>query len=111
MADETETQELQQLQALEQNLQNFLTQKQSFQMQLMEVDSALRELEKVDTAYRIIGNILVEADKAALTEELKSKKEMADIRIRSIEKQEKNLREKAQELQKKVLGKLKSEKK
>ncbi|MBS3119249.1 prefoldin subunit beta [Candidatus Woesearchaeota archaeon] len=111
MADETEPQELQQLQALEQNLQNFLTQKQSFQMQLMEVDSALRELEKVDTAYRIIGNILVEADKAALTEELKSKKEMADIRIRSIEKQEKNLREKAQELQKKVLGKLKSEKK
>src|SRR3989344_343235 len=111
MADETETQELQQLQALEQNLQNFLTQKQSFQMQLMEVDSALRELEKVDTAYRIIGNILVEADKAALTEELKSKKEMADIRIRSIEKQEKNLREKAQELQKKALGKLKSEKK
>ena len=45
-----------QLQVLEQNLQNFLLQKQAFQTQLVEIDNALEEVGKNNSAlYRIIG--------------------------------------------------------
>jgi len=38
-------------------MQNVLMQKQQFQAQLMEIDSALSELEKTNEAYKIVGNI------------------------------------------------------
>ena len=45
---------LSQLQMLEQSMQNLLMQKQQFQVQQVEIESALNELENVDEAYKII---------------------------------------------------------
>ena len=59
---------IQQLQLLEHNLNNFTLQKQSFQLQMQEIESALKEIEKVDTAYKIIGGIMVSAPKEKLKE-------------------------------------------
>lgn len=95
---------IQQMQILEQNLQSFLVQKQSFQMQLAEIESALKELEKAKEAYRIVGNIMVTAEKEELKKELTSKKEIIELRIKTLEKQETRLREEAAKLQKEVLG-------
>jgi len=50
---------LNQLQLVEQSMQNLLMQKQQFQLQQVEIESALKELENVDEAYKIIGNIMV----------------------------------------------------
>lgn len=92
-----------QLQMLEQSMQNLLMQKQQFQLQQVETESALKELEKVDEAYKIIGNIMVLSKKDDLKEDLSSKKEIVDLRIKNMEKQEDQLREKASKLQEEVM--------
>ena len=95
------------MQLLEQNMQNFLMQKQQFQSQLIELNSALEELGKSETSYKIVGNIMVLSNKDDLKKDIESKKEMAELRINSIEKQENELKEKAQKLQKEVLSEMK----
>ena len=108
ISKETE-QKIGQLQMFEQSLQSFLGQKQQFQVQLVEVESALAELENTDKAYRIIGNIMVESDKNELKNDLQSKKEMLELRIKTMEKQETQVREKASKLQAEILKKIKKE--
>ena len=103
---ETE-QKIGQLQMYEQSLQSFLAQKQQFQAQLVETESALEELQNTDTAYKIVGNIMALANKPELKAELESKKEMVELRIKSIEKQENQVREKTQKLQSEILKKIK----
>ena len=92
-----------QLQMIEQSMQNLLMQKQQFQLQQVEIEAALKELENVDEAYKIIGNIMVLSKKADLNSELKSKKEIIELRMKHMEKQENQLREKASKLQNEVL--------
>ena len=108
VSKETE-QKIGQLQMFEQSLQNFLGQKQQFQVQLVEVDSALNELESAEKAYKIVGNIMVESDKTELKADLQSKKEMLELRIKTMEKQESQVREKASQLQSEILKKIKKE--
>ena len=92
-----------QLQLLEQSMQNLLMQKQQFQLQQVEIESALKELEKVEEAYKIVGNIMVLSTKADLKDDLSSKKEIIGLRIKNMEKQESQLRDKASKLQNEVL--------
>ena len=99
-----------QLQMLEQNIQNFLVQKQTFQTQLIEVDNALEELEKTKgKTYKIVGNIMISAEKEDLKKDLDSKKEILNLRIKNIEKQENQLKDKATILQSEVLNQIKKE--
>ena len=72
VSKETE-QKIGQLQMFEQSMQNFLGQKQQFQVQLVEIESALGELENTDKAYKIVGSIMVESDKNELKTDLQSK--------------------------------------
>ena len=102
-------QKIGQLQMFEQSLQSFLGQKQQFQVQLVEVESALNELDSTEKAYKIIGNIMVEADKNELKSDLHSKKEVLELRIKTMEKQEAQVREKASKLQSEILKKIKKE--
>ncbi len=95
---------IEQLQLFEQNLQGLMLQKQALEMQFVEIGSALAELEKAESAYRIIGNVMVRAKKEDVQADLGAKKETADLRIKTIEKQEKLIRERASKLQKEVLG-------
>ena len=108
VSKETE-QKIGQLQMFEQSLQNFLGQKQQFQVQLVEVESALSELSNTDKAYKIVGNIMVETDKNELKSDLQSKKEMLELRIKTMEKQETQVRERASKLQSEILKKIKKE--
>ena len=108
ISKETE-QKISQLQMFEQSLQSFLGQKQQFQIQLVEVESALNELNGTDKAFKIIGNIMVESDKSELKADLQSKREMLELRIKTMEKQEAQVREKASKLQSEILTKIKKE--
>lgn len=103
---ETE-QKIQQLQLLEQNLQNFLMQKQQFQTQMVETDSALNELKDKKEAYKIIGTIMVKQSKENLEKDLKKKKEMLELRLKNLEKQEERLRDKSKKIQEEVLKDIK----
>jgi prefoldin beta subunit len=100
-----------QLQLLQQNLQNILLQKQQFQKQLSEIDSALNELKDSSNVYKIIGNIMVASKKPELQKDLQQKKEIIDLRLKNFEKQERTLKQKAEELQQKMMEELKNTKK
>ena len=97
------------LQMLEQRLQSLAMQKQTFQTQSMESDNALREIDNSEDTYKVVGNVMISVEKTELKKELTSKKEMADMKVTNLEKEEKKLREEATELQKEVMGSFKNE--
>lgn len=110
MNEETFEEKVNKLSALEQNVQYLSNQKQNFNTQLIEVESALNELESSEDAYKIIGTIMVKIDKIKLKKELEEKKEILDIRIKSIEKQEKHLKEKSNKIRDEVLKSMENKK-
>ena len=100
---------IQRLQVMEQNVQALGMQKQQFQAQLFEVDGALKELETSSSGYKIIGGIMISTDKFALRSELEGKKEVLEVRVQSLEKQEKQLHDKLKKLQEEVLSSVNKE--
>lgn len=103
-------QKILQLQLLEQNIQALSMQRQTFQSQLFEIDNALEELkESKDKVYRVVGGIMILSNKQNIEKDLKSKKEVLELRIKNLESQEKKVKEKAEEIQKEVLKQLKNE--
>lgn len=98
---------IEQLQSLEQNLQYTLMQKQTIQTQLIEIDSAISALEtNPKNTFKIVGAIMIEASAEDLKKELRSKKELAEVKFKSIEKQETRLKESVKEIQKEVMDKI-----
>ena len=94
------------LQMMEQNLQSINLQKQTFQSQLLEIENALNELVNVKEAYKIVGQIMIASKKEYLEKELDQKKEILDLRVKSLDKQEKDLKDKASSLQSEILKSL-----
>jgi len=107
MADKETKSKVAQLQMLHQNLQTLLVQKQHFQLQLNETESALKEVKDSQQAYKIIGNIMVLSSAAAIDTDLKEKRETFELRLKNIETQEERLRKKSEELQKQLMAELK----
>lgn len=99
----TSEEKINQLQLIEQNLQQFLSQKQQFQSQFVEVETALKELKNAPTAYKIIGNIMVLSQRETLEKDLQEKKERLELRISMLEKQETKLRDKAKAIRQEVV--------
>ena len=102
MKKDTE-QKIEQLQRIEQSMQNILMQKQQFQSQMIEIESALNELKNSEENYKIIGNIMVKTNKEELQKDLNQKRELFELRIKTIEKQEKETKEKASKIQTEVM--------
>jgi prefoldin beta subunit len=101
-------QKLQEIQILEHNLQNILYQKQAFQMELSELESALNELEKSgDEIFKLIGQLMVKSEKGTVEKELKDKREILETRLKSLEMQEEKFSSKLSELREEVLDKQK----
>lgn len=100
------SEELQQLSMLEQNLGTIISQKQTFNKQLLEIESALSELESTTEAYHIVGSIMIKKSSEDLKKELLEKKELLKVRLESFEKQESTLRSQAKVLQDKVMNDL-----
>lgn len=107
MAEDETQQKIAQLQLVEQSMQSLLAQKQQFQSQLVEIDSALGETKKTTQAYKIIGNVMVAADKDELSKDLEDKKKIVELRIKTLDKQETDLRDKAKDMQAQVMKGLK----
>ena len=108
MNKETED-KIEQIQLVEQNLQNILGQKQNFQAQLLELENSLEELTKCkDKVYKIVGSIMVLSEKNDVEKYLNSKKEIIELRIKNLDKQENKLKEKVNEFQQEVLKELKN---
>ena len=92
-----------QFQALQQQLQSVLSQKFRMESQLREVQMTVEELNKSPedvTIYRNVGSLLIKAsDKKAILKEVVDDKETLEVRIKTLDRQEKSLREKYQTMQ------------
>lgn len=103
---------LAQLQLVEENLSHISNKKQAIQTEEFEIKNALEELEKAKgDVYKIVGQIMIKSDTATLKKELNSGKEMTELKLKSIEKQETNLQEKVKTIQAEVMEMLTKEEK
>ncbi len=110
--DAQTSKKIQELQIVEQAMQTSLMQKQSFQMECNEGMNALKEIKETkDEVYRILGGIMLKADKQILIKELEEKKKMLELKIQALEKQEKHLEEKLESLRKEISTAVSSDKK
>lgn len=93
------------LQQLQQTLQTILAQKQQVELELTEIEQALSELQKIAddaTIYKAIGSLLVRAEKTKVTADLDERKELLNVRVQVLGKQEERLRGQLKDLQTKL---------
>jgi len=99
-----ESDKVQEMQFLEQGIHNLILQKQAFQMELSETESAMKEIGKTNEIYKIIGQLMIKTDKTNIKQELESKKKILELRLKTIEKQESALSEKVEKLQEEFMS-------
>ena len=92
-----------QFQQLQQQLQSVLAQKYRMEAQLREVQMTVEELTKSPedaVIYKNVGALLIKAnDKASTLKEVEDDKETLEVRIKTLDRQEKALRDKYQVMQ------------
>jgi prefoldin beta subunit len=115
MADFKITPETQQilieLQTFQQQMQTVLIQKESLNLQNMEIEKAFEELKKAtnEDVFKAVGPILIKSTKKDLEKELAEKKETIELRLKSLQRQEDRIKEKLKQVQGKFEEFLKSQ--
>jgi prefoldin beta subunit len=102
--------QLARLQQLQQSLQVIVAQRQQVELELSDTQRAMEELQKLSddaTIYKSIGAILAKKDKASVLHELTERKELLNVRVSVLSKQEEKTREKLREVQQQLQAKLK----
>lgn len=90
-------------QNLQRQLQNVLIQKQQMQIGLEEVKSALAAVEETTgDVYKAAGGLLLSTTKESAKKELSEKKEMFELRVGQVTKQETALSTKLTDLKSKI---------
>jgi len=103
--------ELVRLQQLQQTYQVITTQRQQLEGERIEVEKAFNELKKMDDeaiVYKSIGTILVNSNRRTLIEELTERKDLLEMRIKVLTRQQERAEERLKELQQKVQQRLKN---
>jgi prefoldin beta subunit len=92
-----------QFQQLQQQLQTVMSQKIRMDAMLKEMEMTIEELKKAPadtTVYKSVGSLMIKvADTPALQKEIEDDKETTEIRVKSLDRQEKMLKEKFQSVQ------------
>ena len=92
-----------QFQQLQQQVQAIANQKYQMEMQVGELEKTLEELKDLEDGtpiYKSIGSLLIrKKDKDGLVKELEEQKETVEVRVKTLTKQEKTLKESHQKLQ------------
>ena len=99
---------IQEIQMLEQNFEQLIQQKQLFNMEISETNLAISEIEKSDgDVFKLVGGqVIIKSSKEKLSTDLKHKKELLELRMKSIESQEKEFSERIEELRQKIMSKI-----
>ena len=100
------------IQIYEQKIQALTLQKQEIDTHVHEIESAIQAINetKEKESYKIIGNVMVLNDNSKILEELNLNKKKFEMRIRSIEKQENELKEMTETIQKQALKEIEEKK-
>lgn len=92
-----------QFQQLQQQLQAILGQKYQMEAQLKEMERTIEELNKTTEdfpIYKSVGSLLIKAkDKDSVLKEIEDDKESTGVRIKTLDRQEKYMRDRYQSLQ------------
>lgn len=93
------------IQIYEQKIQALSMQKQELATHLNEVESAIQALNdsKGKESYKIIGNIMILNENSEILKELTLNKKKFEMRIKSLDKQENELKSVAESIQKEAL--------
>ena len=106
--DKQTQQKIHELQLLEQNLQGLMMQKQAFQIELSETENAFNEISNSnEDVFKLVGNIMIKYDKKKISDELKKKKDIIALRLKSINSEENHLNNQVEEIKKDVMSKIK----
>ena len=94
----------QELQLLEQSLQNILMQKQTFQIELSETQSALKEIDNSKgEVFKIVGQLMIKTDKSRILDELSGKEKILELRLKKMEQQEESFMKKLEKLREEII--------
>jgi len=92
-----------QFQQLTQQIQMVTTQKIQLEATVRELEKTIQELEKTpddNAVFRNVGSLLIQVkDRPALITEFKEQKETNEVRIKTLDRQDKHLRERHKSLQ------------
>lgn len=99
-------QKIQQLNIIENSLAQIVSQKQQYQKQVMEIDSALEELKDQKEAYQIVGTLMLKKDSKDIKTNLEERKNLYEGRLEALEKQESKLKEQAKDLREELVNNL-----
>lgn len=95
--------QIKQAQQLEGQIEQIASQKYQLDLRVKELDKTIKELTGVSEntkVFKNVGPILYEVDsKKKLLDELSEQKELSEIRIKTLEKQQASLEEKYKELE------------
>ena len=87
----------------QQQLQSLVAQKEALNMQTTEIQKALTELSTTkDDVYKVAGPILIKTDLESVKKELGDKLDFISLRIKTLEKSEKRLKEQFEEISQKL---------
>lgn len=89
-----------------------MMQKESLKTRKQEINNALEELDDAaedEELYHSVGMLLINRDKDDLEEKLNDELESLDMKIKSLERREKKMKDKVQDAQNKIAGGLDSD--
>ncbi|PKP58511.1 MAG: prefoldin subunit beta [Candidatus Altiarchaeales archaeon HGW-Altiarchaeales-2] len=94
MQDEVRN-KIMQYQQMQEGLQYFMIQEQQLKSKISESEEALKKIENYNEGkiYAIVGRIMVETKKDETIAKLKEDKDIAEVRLKSMERQEAKLKE------------------
>jgi len=83
---------LREYESMEKQLQSILLQVNQLKLQLSEIDLATKSLDNAkDDIYRSVGSIMIKTTKEDALKDLNNKKEMFEVRLASLERQQQDL--------------------
>lgn len=105
--------QIKQAQQVETQMEQLANQKYQLDVRIKELDKTIKELQSIGEetpVYKTVGNILYKIeDKKKLMDELSEQKELSEIRIKTVEKQQKSLEDKYRELEASIQQKYEEE--
>ncbi len=87
-------------------MQSVVMQKEALSVQANEIGNALEEVGKAgekQELYKVSGPVLIKSTKQDIEKDLKEKKELLELKIKTLEKSEKRIKERMDELREKLV--------
>ncbi len=95
--------QIRQAQQLESQIEQVASQRYQLDARIKELEKTLKELEGVSEntpVYKSVGSVLYKVEnKKKIVDDLSEQKELSEIRVKTLEKQQKNLEEKYKEIE------------